>query len=158
MKITREGNFLCQYSTEEEYIKEFQERERFFKESIERHKQIKEKEKYFGLRSEVEERAESENFSEEEDYSNADERLVRLALETLNRMNGIPNENELTAEEIEELFSEYKDEPSLNNSIFDFSEEQANAEDLENWKKSEAKKIKSLEKADERQSKKRGKK
>ena len=158
MKITREGNFLCQYSTEEEYIKEFQERERFFKESIERHKQIKEKEKYFGLRSEVEERAESENFSEEEDYSNADERLVRLALETLNRMNGIPNENELTAEEIEELFSEYKDEPSLNNSIFDFSEEQANAEDLENWKKSEEKKIKSLEKADERQSKKRGKK
>ena len=158
MKITREGNFLCQYSTEEEYIKEFQERERFFKESIERHKQIKEKEKYFVLRSEVEERAESENFSEEEDYSNADERLVRLALETLNRMNGIPNENELTAEEIEELFSEYKDEPSLNNSIFDFSEEQANAEDLENWKKSEAKKTKSLEKADERQSKKRGKK
>ncbi|MCR5123598.1 MAG: hypothetical protein K6B43_00170 [Treponema sp.] len=158
MKITREGNFLCQYSTEEEYIKEFQEQERFFKESIERHKQIKEKEKYFGLRSEVEERAESENFSEEEDYPNADERLVRLALETLNRMNGIPNENELTAEEIEELFSEYKDEPSLNNSIFDFSEEQANAEDLENWKKSEAKKIKSLEKADERQSKKRGKK
>ena len=157
-KITIEGNFTCLYSTEEEYINEIQERERFFKESIERHKLMKEKEKYFGLRPEADEQAESGNFSEEEKHPNADEGLVRWTLEELNRMNGIPNENELTAEETREIFSRYNAEQYLDDSVFDFSEEQVNTKELEHWKESEAEKIESLEKADKRRSKTRGNK
>ena len=157
-KRVKLGNFYCTITSYEEIWQEMDERERFFKESIERHKLMKEKEKYFGLRPETDEQAESENFSEEENYPNADEGLVRWTLEELNRMNGIPNENELTKEEIEEIFSRYKDEPDLSDSVFDFSEEQVNTKDFENWKESEAKKIESLEEADKRRSKTRGNK
>ncbi len=157
-KRVKLGNFWCTITSYEEIWQEMDERERFFKESIERHKLMKEKEKYFGLRPETDEQAESGNFSEEENYPNADEGLVRWTLEELNRMNGIPNENELTAEEIEEIFSRYKDEPNLSDSVFNFSEEQVNTEELEHWKESEAEKIESLEEADKRRSKKRGNK
>ena len=119
---------------------------------------MKEKEKYFGLRPETDEQAESGNFSEEENYPNADEGLVRWTLEELNRMNGIPNENELTKEETREIFSRYNAEQYLDESVFDFSEEQVNTEELEHWKESEAEKIESLEEADKRRSKTRGNK
>lgn len=157
-KRVKLGNFWCTITSYEEIWQEMDERERFFKESIERHKLMKEKEKYLGLRPETDEQAESGNFSEEEKHPNADEGLVRLLLEELNRMDGIPNENELTKEEIEEIFSRYKDEPDLIDSVFDFSEERVNTGELEHWKESEAKKIESLEEADKRRSKTRGNK
>lgn len=157
-KRVKLGNFYCTITSYEEIWQEMDERERFFKESIERHKLMKEKEKYFGLRPETDEQAESGNFSEEENYPNADEGLVRWTLEELNRMNGIPNENELTKEEIKEIFSRYNAEQYLDDSVFDFSEKQVNTEELEHWKESEAEKIESLEEADKRRSKTRGNK
>lgn len=157
-KRVKLGNFWCTITSYEEIWQEMDERERFFKESIERHKLMKEKEKYFGLRPETDEQAESGNFSEEENYPNADEGLVRWTLEELNRMNGIPNENELTKEETREIFSRYNAEQYLDDSVFDFSEEQVNTEELEHWKESEAEKIESLEEADKRRSKTRGNK
>ena len=123
-KRVKLGNFWCTITSYEEIWQEMDERERFFKESIERHKLMKEKEKYFGLRPETDEQTESENFSEEENYPNADEGLVRWTLEELNRMDGIPNENELTAEETREIFSRYNAEQYLDDSVFDFSEDE----------------------------------
>ena len=65
-KRVKLGNFWCTITSYEEIWQEMDERERFFKESIERHKLMKEKEKYFGLRPETDEQAESGNFSEEQ--------------------------------------------------------------------------------------------
>ncbi len=158
MEITREGNFLCQFSTLEEYENEIKERERLFQADVASWRRKKKLDELFDLRPKADEQAESWNFSEEENYPNADEGLVRWTLEELNRMNGIPNENELTAEETREIFSRYKDEPDLSDSVFDFSEERVNTKELEHWKESEAKKIESLEEADKRRSKKRGSK
>lgn len=158
MEITREGNFLCQFSTLEEYENEIKERERLFQADVDSWRRKKKLDELFDLRPKADEQAESGNFSEEEKHPNADEGLVRWTLEELNRMNGIPNENELTKEEIEEIFSRYKDEPDLSDSVFDFSEERVNTGELEHWKESEAKKIESLEEADKRRSKKRGNK
>ncbi len=151
-KVTKEGNFLCLYSTEEEYIEELEKRKQRFQEEVDEWSRKKESDKFLGLNQEEEQQSENQNFSEEE-FGHADERLVRWTLEELNRMNGIPNENELTEEEIKDIFSKYEEEPS---NRFYFSEEQENA-DMENWKKSEIEKIKSLETADERWRKKRDK-
>ena len=158
MEITREGNFLCQFSTLEEYENEIKERERLFQADVAGWHRKKKLDELFDLRPKADEQAESGNFSEEENYPNADEGLVRWTLEELNRMNGIPNENELTKEETREIFSRYNAEQYLDDSVFDFSEERVNTGELEHWKESEAKKIESLEEADKRRSKTRGNK
>ena len=157
-KRVKLGNFWGTITSYEEIWQEIDERERLFQADVAEWRRKKKLDELFDLRPKADEQAESENFSEEENYPNADEGLVRWTLEELNRMNGIPNENELTKEEIEEIFSRYKDEPDLSDSVFDFSEEQVNTKDFENWKESEAKKIESLEEADKRRSKTRGNK
>ncbi len=157
-KRVKLGNFWGTITSYEEIWQEIDERERLFQADVDGWRRKKKLDELFDLRPKADEQAESGNFSEEEKHPNADEGLVRLLLEELNRMDGIPNENELTKEEIEEIFSRYKDEPDLSDSVFDFSEERVNTGELEHWKESEAKKIESLEEADKRRSKTRGNK
>lgn len=157
-KRVKLGNFYCTITSYEEIWQEIDERERLFQADVASWRRKKKLDELFDLRPKTAEQAESGNFSEEEKFPNADEGLVRWTLEELNRMDGIPNENELTEEEIEEIFSRYKDEPDLSDSVFDFSEERVNTGELEHWKESDAEKIESLEEADKRRSKTRGNK
>ncbi|MBR0032369.1 MAG: hypothetical protein IJP61_08790 [Treponema sp.] len=121
-KIKLGKNLWGEISTYEDIDRDIEERKQRFQEEVDEWSRKKESDKLLGLNQEEEQQAENQNFSEEE-FGHANEGLVRWTLEELNRMNGIPNENELTEEEIKEIFSKYEEEPS---NRFYFSEEQEN--------------------------------
>lgn len=121
-KIKLGKNLWGEICTYEDIDRDIEKRKHRFQEEVDEWSRKQESDKLLGLNQEEEQQAENQNFSEEE-FGHADEGLVRWALEEMNRMNGIPNENELTEEEIKEIFSKYEEKPSKR---FYFSEEQEN--------------------------------